>query len=279
MGRIDGKVAFITGAARGQGRAHAVRLAEEGADIVALDICAPIKSLAYELAGPADLQVTAAMVEATGRRIIAERADVRRAGELAAAVERALSEFGRIDIVCANAGILSYAPGIELAATAWQDVIDVNLTGVFNTVQATAPAMIARGEGGSIILTSSFGGLRGIPNAVHYTAAKHGVLGLARAFALELAPHFIRVNSIHPSAVPTPMVDNDATLAVFAAGGAKATLDDAREAFAKLNALPVPWVDARDVSNAVLWLASDESRFVTGVALPVDAGSTQKMPG
>jgi (+)-trans-carveol dehydrogenase len=279
MGRVDGKVAFITGAARGQGRAHALRLAEEGADIVALDICAPIESLAYDLASPADLEETAGLVDATGRRILAERADVRRPAELAGVVERALTDLGRIDIVCANAGILSYAPGIELTAAAWQDVIDVNLTGVFNTVQATAPAMIARGEGGSIILTSSFGGLRGIPNAVHYTAAKHGVLGLARALSQELAPHFIRVNSVHPSAVPTAMVDNDATLAVFAVDGGTATLDDARDSFTKLNALPIPWIEAQDVSNAVLWLASDESRFVTGVALPVDAGSSQKMPG
>jgi SDR family mycofactocin-dependent oxidoreductase len=279
MGRVDGKVAFITGAARGQGRAHAIRLAEEGADIVAVDICAPIASLAYELAQPADLDATIDLVAATGRRALAERADVRNADELERAARRALEELGRIDIVCANAGILSYAPGIELSARAWQDVIDVNLTGVFNTVQATAPSMIARGEGGSIILTSSFGGLRGIPNAVHYSASKHGVVGLARVFAQELAPHFIRVNSIHPSAVPTPMVDNDATLGVFAPEGGTAKLDDARDAFTKLNALPVPWVEARDVSDAVLWLASDESRFVTGVALPIDAGSTQKMPG
>jgi SDR family mycofactocin-dependent oxidoreductase len=279
MGRIDGKVAFITGAARGQGRAHAIRLAEEGADIVALDVCAAIGSVAYELARPADLEATVDLVAATGRRAVAERADVRSPGDLARVVSRALQELGRIDIVCANAGILSYAPGIELSPEAWQDVIDVNLTGAFNTVQATAPAMIARGEGGSIILTSSFGGLRGIPNAVHYSASKHGVVGLARAFAQELAPHFIRVNSIHPSAVPTPMVDNDATLAVFAGEGGTASLDDARDALTRLNALPVPWVEARDVSNAVLWLASDESRFVTGVALPIDAGSLQKMPG
>jgi SDR family mycofactocin-dependent oxidoreductase len=279
MGRVDGKVAFITGAARGQGRAHAVRLAEEGADIVALDICAPIDSVAYGLAARADLDETVRLVRATGRRIVAGVADVRRPAELRAIAEQALAELGRIDIVCANAGIISYAPGIELGSQGWQDVIDVNLTGVFNTVQATAPSMVDRGEGGSIILTSSFGGLRGIPNAVHYTAAKHGVLGLARAFSQELAPHFIRVNSIHPSAVPTPMVDNDATLAVFGQAGETATLDDAREAFTRLNALPVPWVEAGDVSNAVLWLASDESRMVTGVALPIDAGSLEKMPG
>jgi NAD(P)-dependent dehydrogenase (short-subunit alcohol dehydrogenase family) len=146
-------------------------------------------------------------------------------------------------------------------------------------VKATAPAMIAGGRGGSIILVSSYGGLHGIPNAVHYTAAKHGVLGLARGYCLELAPHFIRVNSVHPSAVPTPMVDNAATLEVFAVDGGTPTLADASESFTRLNALPIPWVDARDVSEAVLWLASDESRYVTGVALPVDAGSLQKMPG
>ena len=272
MGRVEGKVAFITGAARGQGRSHAVRLAQEGADIIAVDCCHGFDSVPYDGATPADLDQTVKEVEALDRRIVAEQADVRDLGALQRVVEQGLSQLGRIDVICANAGIASFGPALELTEDVWQEMIDVNLTGVWKTVKAAAPSMVERGEGGSIILTSSTAGLVAFPNLPHYVAAKHGVTGLMRTLALELAPHMIRVNSVHPTTVDTPMVQNPAMYELFGLPGA--SREEAAQGFRAINALPIPWVDAVDISNAVLWLASDEARYVTGTTVQVDAGGT-----
>ena len=275
-GRVEGKVGFITGAARGQGRSHAVRLAEEGADIIAVDICAQIGSVPYEMATPADLAETVREVESLDRRIVAAEADVRDYAALKAALDDGVAQLGGLDIVSANAGIASFAPAADLEEATWQDMIDVNLTGVWHAAKAAIPHLIAGGRGGSIVLTSSTAGLVALPNMAHYVAAKHGVVGLMRTLALELAPHSIRVNSVHPTGVNTPMVQNEPTMRVFLPGVENPTAEQYAKAMGALNALPIPWVEPRDVSNAVLFLASDEARYITGVTLPVDAGSTQK---
>jgi (+)-trans-carveol dehydrogenase len=272
VGRVEGKVAFITGAARGQGRSHAVRLAQEGADIVALDICTDVATVPFAGATEADLQETVKAVEALDRRIVAQQADVRDLAAVQRVVDEGLSQFGRIDIVCANAGIGSFGPALELTEEQWNTVVDVNLTGVWKTVKAAVPAMVERGEGGSVILTSSAAGLIAYPNLAHYTAAKHGVTGLMRVLAVELAPHMIRVNSVHPTTVDTPMVANPATYELFT-GQQGLGREEAAEPMKALNALPIPWVEAVDISNAVLYLASDEARYVTGTTMVVDAGA------
>ncbi|HEX4396258.1 MAG TPA: mycofactocin-coupled SDR family oxidoreductase, partial [Trebonia sp.] len=218
MGRVEGKVAFITGAARGQGRSHALRLAQEGADIIAVDTCHGFDTVPYDGATEADLAETVKQVEELDRRILAQQADVRDLSALQRVAEEGLSQFGQIDIVCANAGIASFAPALEMTEQMWQDVIDINLTGIWKTVKATAPSMVERGQGGSIILTSSVAGLSAFPSLAHYTAAKHGVTGLMRTLAVELAPHRIRVNSVHPTTVDTPMVANEASWSLFMGG-------------------------------------------------------------
>lgn len=274
--RVAGKVAFITGAARGQGRSHAVRLAEEGADIIAVDLCAQVGSVPYSMASGDDLTATVKEVEALGRRIFAATADVRDHDGLKAAVDAGVAELGRLDIVSANAGIISYGPAVELTEDAWRDVLEVNLTGAWHTVKVAVPHLVAGGRGGSIVLTSSTAGLMAAPNLAHYASAKHGVVGLMRTLALELAPHFIRVNSVHTTGVDTPMVRNKANMRNFMAGVENATDEQYAAAMGRMNALPIPWVEVQDVSNAVLFLASDEARYITGVALPVDAGATVK---
>ena len=270
MGKLEGKVAFITGAARGQGRSHALRLAEEGADIIAVDICAQIDTVPYPLATSDDLAETAKKVEALDRRIVAQTADVRDLAALQAALDAGVAELGPVDIVVANAGIapMSLTPRDQ----EWQDAIDVNLAGVYNTVRVATPAMIERGQGGAIVLTSSTAGLTGIggnsPGGLGYTAAKHGIVGLMRAYANYLAPHNIRVNSVHPTGVNTPMVVNDFVQAFLQADPAMSQ--------AIANALPVEVIEPVDVSNAIVWLVCDDARYITGVALPVDAGFTNK---
>jgi (+)-trans-carveol dehydrogenase len=274
MARLDGKVAFITGAARGQGRSHAIRLAEEGADIIAVDIAAPIASVPYDLGTPDDLAQTVKNVEALDRRIIATQADVRDFDALKAAVDDGVAQLGRLDIVSANAGVLAYGRVEELPEQAWQDILATCLTGAWHAAKAAIPHLRAGGRGGSIILTSSSVGLKAEENMAHYVAAKHGVVGLMRALALDLAPDMIRVNSILPSAVDTGMVNNEATYALFAPDldEKDRTKERLLERFAMLNLLPVSLLDPIDISNALLWLASDEARYVTGVALPIDAG-------
>jgi SDR family mycofactocin-dependent oxidoreductase len=276
-GRVAGKVAFITGAARGQGRSHAIRLAAEGADIIAVDLAGQVATVPYPMATPQDLAETVREVEALDRRIVATQADVRDYGALKAALDDGVAQLGRLDIVSANAGIFSFGTLEELDDATWQDMIDVNLTGVWHTAKAAIPHLRAAG-GGSIILTSSTAGLQALPNTGHYNSAKHGVVGLMRTLALELAPDMIRVNSVHPTAVDTDMIQNSATYALFASDlpEAERTRDALAPRFQGLNVLPIPWVEAVDISNAVLWLASDEARYVTGVTLPVDAGLTIK---
>ena len=271
-GRVAGKVAFITGAARGQGRSHAVRLAQEGADIIALDLCGQVASVGYPLATPHDLDETARQVGALGRRVVAVQADVRDYPGLAKALDDAVAELGRLDIVSANAGILSRGTADALAEASWQDMIDINLTGVWHTAKAAVPHLIAGGRGGSIVLTSSAVVMKGIANFAHYVSAKHGVVGLARTMARELAPHLIRVNALHPGNVDTAMIRNPETLRLFRPDLENPTVEDAAAAFQATNAMPIPWVEPEDISNALLFLASDEARYITGVSLSVDAG-------
>ncbi len=272
MGRVDGKVAFITGAARGQGRSHAIRLAQEGADIIAIDLTAQIDSVPYPMATPDDLAETVNEVEALDRRIIATTADVRDYAALKAAVDEGVTEFGRLDIVSANAGISSVGMAAELPEQTWQDMIDTNLTGVWHTAKATIPHLVAGERGGSIVLTSSAVGLKAFPNMAHYVSAKHGVVGLMRTLALELAPHMIRVNSLHPTQVNTAMIMNEPLWKLFSPDIEHPTEEDFRPVSQAINALPIPWVEPVDISNALLFLASDEGRYITGVALPIDAG-------
>jgi SDR family mycofactocin-dependent oxidoreductase len=270
LGKLAGKVAFITGAARGQGRSHAVRLAEEGADIIAVDICRQLLSVGYDMSTTEDLEQTVKGVEALGRRIVAKEADVRDFEPLKAALDEGIQELGPVQIVVANAGI---GPGGTASSEQqWAEVLGVNLTGVWNTGRAVIPSMIAANNGGAIVLTSSTGGLTGAPvdaaGMLAYTAAKHGVVGLTRSWANTLAPHFIRVNSVAPTTVRTPM----------AGGGNVAEIIEHAPQLAGslLNALPVEAVDPIDVSNAIAWLVSDEARYVTGSVIPVDAGNINR---
>jgi len=276
MGRMDGKVAFITGAARGQGRAHALRLAEEGADIVLVDACVDMATVGYPLASVEDLEEGAELVRKLGRRALSVQADVRDQAALDAAAATAVATFGRLDIVCANAGVASFAKTWELTDEQWADVIDVDLTGVWRTIRAVVPTMLDAGRGGSIVLTSSAGGIQGIQKFGHYVAAKHGVIGLMKTLANEVASARIRVNAVVPGTVLTDMVMNEPAMRLFRPDLEHPVLDDVREAMQSMHALPTPWLDPVDVSNAILWLSSDEARYVTGVVLPIDAGWINK---
>lgn len=270
MSALEGQVAFITGAARGQGRAHAIRLAEDGADVIAIDICQQMESVVYPMSTREDLDETARQVKDLGRRISASEVDVRDAKALRQAFDAGVADLGPVTIVVANAGI---GPGGSASSDQqWDEVVDVNLKGVWNTGRVAIPSMIEHGRGGSIVLTSSTGGLVGSPSNVAgmlgYTAAKHGVIGLMRSWANFLAPHSIRVNSVAPTTVRTPMANNGdlSTITQYAPELANALT----------NAMPVEAVEARDVANAVAWLASDEARYVTGTVLPVDAGNVNR---
>jgi SDR family mycofactocin-dependent oxidoreductase len=276
VGRVEGKVAFITGAARGQGRAHAVRLASEGADIIAIDICDRVTHSVADPATPEDLAETAALVEKLDRRIVTRQADVRDLDGLQAALDDGVAELGRLDIVCANAGVWTYGLSHELPPAEWQEIIDIVLTGAWQTCKVAIPTLIEQNEGGSIILTSSMGGIKGWPNLSHYVAAKHGVVGLMRSLANELGPHNIRVNAITPGTVDTALVTNQATYSLFAPDLADPTREQAAERFAMLTLLPVPWVQPEDIAGAALYLASDDGRYVTGTTMSVDAGSFAK---
>jgi SDR family mycofactocin-dependent oxidoreductase len=271
-GRFEGKVAFVTGAARGQGRSHAVRLAEEGAAVIAVDLCSQVETSPVPMATPADLEETVSEVQGAGGTIIAAEVDVRDYEALKRVVDDAVDELGRLDIVAANAGIVGFGEAHELSERAWADMIDINLTGVWQTTKVAIPHVIAGGRGGSITLTSSVGGMKAYPRAGHYVAAKHGVVGLMRTLALELAEHQIRVNSVHPTQVYTPMLVNEVSFKLFRPDLELPTIDDFAPVSQAMNVLPVPWVEAVDVSNAVLFLASDEARYITGVTLPIDAG-------
>jgi (+)-trans-carveol dehydrogenase len=276
MGALDGKVALITGAARGQGRSHALTLAEAGADIIAIDVCAQLKSVPYPMSTPEDLDQTVKEIEALGRRVVAVRADVRDADAMMAATDAGVAELGRLDIVVANAGIISNDGNGIGRTQAFRDVLDTNLTGVFITVEAARPHLIEGRRGGAIVLTSSLAGLRSLGAGHGYTESKHGVVGLMRSLAIELAPHFIRVNSVHPTTVNTPMIMNEHVFGQFRPDLESPTVEDAEAALASMNLLPIPYVESIDISGAILFLVSDTGRYITGVTLPVDAGAMLK---
>jgi SDR family mycofactocin-dependent oxidoreductase len=270
MGKLDGRVAFISGAARGQGRAHAVRMAQDGADIVAIDICRQMQAVPYPMSTPDDLDETGRQVKALGQRVVTVEADVRDVEELQQAFDHGVAELGPVTIVVGNAGI---GPGGSASPDQqWDEVIDVNLKGVWNTGRVAIPSMIENGQGGAIILTSSTGGLMGSPSnaagMLGYTAAKHGVIGLMRSWANYLAPHSIRVNSVAPTTVRTPMANDGDLSLIFKFAPELAS--------AMANALPVEVVEPEDIANAVAWLASDEARYITGTVVPVDAGSLNR---
>lgn len=275
MGKLDGRVALISGGARGQGRSHALTLAKEGADIIVFDICKQIGSVEIAMARKGDLEETADMIRQTGRHVVAMQGDVRDTTSLNEVVSAGLKEFGKIDIVVANAGILSFGPTEALPDDVWDDMIAVNLTGVYKTVRAALPSMIARGQGGSIVLTSSTAALRPYANHIHYVAAKHGVTGIMRALAHEMAKYRIRVNCVAPAACHTDFIINPTVFQLFTGNG-NISEEEAIPAFKSLNLMDEPWIYPQDVSNAIAWLVSDEARFVTGITLPVDLGLTNK---
>jgi len=276
-GRLEGKVAFITGAGRGQGRSHAVKLAAEGADIIAIDICQDVEG-ALSMATADDLAETVKLVEAQDRRIVATQTDVRDLDTVKAAVAAGVAELGRLDIVVANAGIASIGGTVQdMSVDNWHNTIDINLTGPWNTARAAIPHLIAGGRGGAIVLTSSVGGAKAMPGMSHYISAKHGVIGLMRTLAVELGPHHIRVNSVLPTNVNTPMFMNEGAFKMFRPDLEHPTAADAEPIIAQfMHVLPHGWVEPEDISNAILFLVSDESRYITGVPLPVDLGALLK---
>lgn len=265
--RFEGKVAFITGAARGQGRAYARRLAAEGADIIGIDIAGDLATTAYQTATADDLAETARIVEALGRRIVVAKADVRDFDAVQGAVDQGVSELGRLDVVIANAGMTNTANAWEITPESWRETIDVNLTGAFHTAKAAIPTLIEQKAGGAITFISSVAGLVGLPFSADYVSAKHGVTGLAKALANELAKFRIRVNSVHPHGVNTALKP-----------GLRARLEDEPELWTLFFAgtLPVKWNEVDDLAAAVAWISSDEARHVTGVQLPVDYGRTSR---
>ena len=265
--RQQGKVAFVTGAARGQGRAHALRLAAEGADVLALDLAGPLPGVPYDSATPDDLAETARLVEALDRRVLTHRGDVRQLEDMRSFVDAGVAEFGRLDVVVANAGICIPATWDETTPEMFRDTMDVNVTGVWNTVMAAAPHMVAGGAGGSIVLISSYAGKKMQPFMIHYTTSKHAVTGMTRAFAAELGRHGIRVNSVHPGAVATPMGSGDMVAAIERTVASNPPLAGMSGVF-----LPQNWMEADEIANAVAFLASDEARFITAEHLSVDAG-------
>lgn len=270
--KLQGKVAFITGAARGQGRSHAVRLAEEGADIIAIDVPKHIVGLPYEPATAEDLAETVSQVEALGRRIVAAEADVRDLAALQAAVEAGVAELGRLDIVLANAGISAPAPTLDMSEEQWQTMIDINLTGVWKSLKVSVPHIIAGGRGGSIVITSSLAAIIVQPNIAHYSAAKGGLIQLSKVLAKELAPQGIRVNTVHPGTVLTAMVLNEPTYRLFRPDLEHPSREDFEEVARSMTGLPTTAIDPVDMSNAIVYLVSDDGRYVTGTTHVVSAG-------
>jgi (+)-trans-carveol dehydrogenase len=272
MGQLENKVAFITGAARGQGRSHAIRLAREGADIIAVDICRPVETVPYPTATPDDLAETVRQVKALGRRVVAAEADVRDLEGLKSAVDDGVDQLGRLDIVLANAGISAPASTLEMSEEVWSTMIDINLTGVWKTCKVAVPHIIAGGEGGSVVITSSLAALKANENIAHYSAAKAGLIGLMRVLAKELARSQIRVNTVHPTTVATEMILNDTTYRLFRPDLAHPTRNDFEEAAGTLNALPVAVTEVEDISHAIVYLVAGSGRYVTGTTHVVDAG-------
>jgi len=273
VGRLDGRVALVTGGGRGQGRAHAVTLAREGADVAICDVGADVATVPYPLARPADLAETARLVEGEGRRCVAVQADVRDTEQIGAAVAATVSAFGRIDIAVANAGVCSFGPFGELADDAWADMLDINLTGVFKTFRAVLPVMVAQG-GGRMVATSSMGGRTGMANLAHYVAAKFGVIGLVKSLALEVATQGITVNAVCPSTVDTEMVHNPAMYGLFCPGFEDPGRDDVQPIYERMNPMRVPWLDPDEVARATAFLVSDDARHISGTVLEVSCGGS-----
>jgi SDR family mycofactocin-dependent oxidoreductase len=271
MSLLRNKVAFITGAGRGQGRAHAVRLAREGAAVIAADICRPVDSVGYPTSTEEDLAETRRLIEDEGGRVHAAVADVRDREQLAKVLSEGVDQFGDVNIVVANAGIASYAEFHEITPAAWQEMLDINLTGVWHTCVVARPHLIAAG-GGSIVITSSAATLKPPANLAHYIAAKHGTVGLMRSLAKELAPYKIRVNSLHPVQVDTPMVMNREVYEMFRPDLDAPGREDIVAPSMDMTLLPIPWVETDDVTNALVFLVSESARYITGVTLPIDAG-------
>ena len=274
MGRLDGKVVLISGVARSQGRSHALRFAEEGADVIGFDVLDEIKGSPSAPATQADMDETVRQVEALDRRIIATKADVRDWAAVKAAVDDGVAQLGRLDVVLGNAGVFT-APSLaeDMEDDIFLDTLDINVAGVWRTAKAAIPHLKKNAHGGSIIMTSSVAGLMGYPNFAHYVASKHAVVGLMRTLALELAPHGIRVNSVHPGSVNTVMVMNDTLARLFRPDLENPTTDDFLAVSGQMNPMGAPLLEAYDISNAMVFLASDEARYITGVTLPVDAGA------
>jgi len=271
-GLLADQVAVVTGAARGQGRSHALALAKEGASIIALDACAPIATVPYPLATKADLETTAEQVEALGSRVIHGVVDVRDLAEMDQFIRDAVADLGRLDIVCANAGISTPSSTLEMTEETWQTTIDINLTGVWKTCKATVPHIVAGHRGGSVIITSSAATAMISQNIAHYTAAKHGLIGFMRVLAKELAPHRIRVNTLHPTGVTTPMILNEPMYRLFRPDLADPSREDFEASARSHHALGVPAVEPEDVSAAVIYLAAPSGRYVTGTTFMLDAG-------
>jgi SDR family mycofactocin-dependent oxidoreductase len=275
-GSLEGRVAFITGAARGQGRAHAVRLADEGADIIAIDICAPVSDcITYPAATLEELNETVRAVEASGRKILARQVDIRDGAALRQVVADGVEQFGRLDILVANAGVLHWGRLWELSDDQWETVIDVNLSGTWRTIRAAVPAMIEAGNGGSVIIVSSAAGLKATPGNGHYSASKHGLVALTNALALEVGEFGIRVNSIHPYSIDTPMIEREAMMEIFA------RYPSFLHSFAPMPLNPKDiggkrhrneFMAPEEVSDVVAWLAGDGSATLSGVQIPVDRG-------
>jgi SDR family mycofactocin-dependent oxidoreductase len=276
-GPLEGRVAFITGAARGQGRAHAIRLARDGADIIAIDICRPIsETITYPLGTPEELAETVRAVEATGRKVLAREVDIRDLAALQQVVADGVEQFGRLDIVVANAGVLSWGRMFEMSEEQWDTIIDVNLNGTWRTIRAAVPAIIEAGNGGSIIIVSSSAGLKATPGNGHYSASKHGLVAITNSLAIEVGEFGIRVNSIHPYSIETPMVEKKAMMAVFE------KYPGYLHSFAPMPLQPVnhtskkglmEFMPAEEVSDVVAWLAADGSAMISGTQINVDRGA------
>jgi (+)-trans-carveol dehydrogenase len=272
MGQLNGMVAFITGAARGQGRSHAVHLAREGVDIIAVDIADQVTTAPYPTATAADMAETVRQVEALGRKIVTAEADVRDLEALKLAADRGVEAFGRVDIVLANAGISAPASTLAMSEATWSEMIDINLTGVWKTIKVAVPHIQAGGRGGSVVITSSLAAMKSNANIAHYSAAKAGLVGLMHVLAKELAPDNIRVNTIHPTTVKTEMVLNDSTYRLFRPDLENPDVDDFIASASRLNALPIPVTDVDDISAAVMYLVGRSGRAVTGITHVIDAG-------
>ena len=271
--RFEDKVVFITGAARGQGREAAVRFAAEGANVIGVDLAAQLESIPYPMATPEDLATTVAQVEEVGGAMVSRVADVRDLAALEGAVAEGLERFGRLDMVVANAGVMATSLFTELSEAAWDEIVGTNLTGVWKTVLSASPSIIYSYRVSSFLVTSSIAWLKGMWVSAPYVASKHGVTGLMKTMALELSPNNIRVNSVHPSSVRTPMIENEYFTGVMRGDLENPTFEDVADVLNPMQALDLPWLESADIANAVLWLCSDEARGITGVSLPVDGGN------